>query len=226
MRGWLARTAVRHLESRTQGEQNQRPDLTNLTFCWLKDSTVKVWLRRLCNMWRLWLYKLSEVTGRRRRRAGAEFEKARRSLVLMQCDLKMMHFFVFLCVFLAMHKFLSWDECGLCMAIDSPWSFTMLQAVQSSSKDTSASHSRLMHEQQRSSRQLHFVESFSFEDTSLQTPFPLCNLGWNRWNLPSQVYLVWWPEILSYKSNNDPLFLFWNLYFVCNFLVTHVFFLI
>ena len=43
--------------------------------------------------------KLSEVTGRRRRRARAEFEKARRSLVLMQCDLKMMHFFVFLCVF-------------------------------------------------------------------------------------------------------------------------------
>ena len=52
----------------------------------------------------------------------------------------------------------------------------------------------------------------------------LCNLGWNRWNLPSQVYLVWWPEILSYKSNNDPLLLFWNLYFVCKFLVTYVFF--
>ena len=66
--------------------------------------------------------------------------------------------------FVAMHKFLSWDECGLRMAIaviriDSPW-FTMLQAVQSSSKDTSASHSRLMHEQQRSSRKLHFFESF------------------------------------------------------------------
>ena len=43
--------------------------------------------------------KLSEVTGRRRRRARAEFEKARRSLFLMQCDLKMMHSFVFLCVF-------------------------------------------------------------------------------------------------------------------------------
>ena len=27
VRGWLARTAVRHLESRTQAEQNQRPDL-------------------------------------------------------------------------------------------------------------------------------------------------------------------------------------------------------
>ena len=88
VRGWLARTAVQHLESRTQGEQNQRPDLIQRClaliwpFYWLKDWTVKIWLRLLCNMWRLWLYKLSEVTGRRRRRARAEFEKARRSLVI------------------------------------------------------------------------------------------------------------------------------------------------
>ena len=42
--------------------------------------------------------KLSEVTGRRRRRARAEFEKARRSLFLMQRDLKMMQFkAIFVC---------------------------------------------------------------------------------------------------------------------------------
>ena len=44
--------------------------------------------------------KLSEVTGRRRRRARAEFEKARRSLFLMQCDLKMMQFFLVVCFLL------------------------------------------------------------------------------------------------------------------------------
>ena len=98
-----------------------------------------------------------------------------------------------LCVFSAMHKILSWDKCGLRMAIDSPWSFTMLQAVQSSSKDTSASHSRLMHEQQRSSRQLHFVESFFLKTRlfRLHSQVCLCNLGWNRWNLISRIYLVW-----------------------------------
>ena len=101
---------LRHLESRTQGEQNQRPDLIQRClaliwpFYWLKDWMIQIWLRLLCNMWRLWLYescsfqfkecadvcqtKLSEVTGRRRRRARAEFEKARRSLFLMQRNLK------------------------------------------------------------------------------------------------------------------------------------------
>ena len=101
---------LRHLESRTQGEQNQRPDLIQRClaliwpFYWLKDWMIQIWSRLLCNMWRLWLYescsfqfkecadvcqtKLSEVTGRRRRRARAEFEKARRSLFLMQRNLK------------------------------------------------------------------------------------------------------------------------------------------
>ena len=107
VRGWLARTAVRHLESRTQGEQNKRPDLMQRClaliwpFYWRKDWINKIWSRLLCNMWRLWLYKLSEATGRCRRRARAEFEKARRSVVLMQRDLKMMHF---LCVFLLCTK--------------------------------------------------------------------------------------------------------------------------
>ena len=32
----------------------------------------------------------------------------------------------------------------------------------------------------------------------------LWNKGWDKWNLTSRIYLVWWPEILSDKSNNDP----------------------
>ena len=63
--------------------------------------------------------KLSEVTGRRRRRARAEFEKARRSLFLMQGDLKMMHFlYIFVC-FSGYAQVLIL-RCGLRMAIDSP----------------------------------------------------------------------------------------------------------
>ena len=215
---WLAcshrRTALRIKDSRgTEPETwlDSKMFGTNLTFYWLKDWMIKIYdyIRLLC-IWRLWLYescsfqtKLSEVTGRRRRRARAEFEKARRSLFSMQCDLKMMHFFLFLCVFLAMHKFLSWDECGLCMAIDSPWSFTMLQAVQSSSKDTSASHSRLMNEQQRSSRKPHFVESFLLKTRLFRLHSEVClwNKGWNT------VYLVWWPEI-RYSTVNQTMTLF------------------
>ena len=45
--------------------------------------------------------KLSEVTGRRRRRARAEFEKARRSLFLIQCYLKMMCVSFWLCTSLS-----------------------------------------------------------------------------------------------------------------------------
>ena len=64
VRGWLARTAVRHWVSRTQGKQNQRPHLDskmfgtiwNLTLYWLKDWMIKIWLRLLC-MSRLWLYE-------------------------------------------------------------------------------------------------------------------------------------------------------------------------
>ena len=118
----------------------------------------------------------------------------------------------FVC-FSAVRKFLSWDECGWCMAIamihiDSPWS-TMLQAVQSSSKDTSASHSRLMHEQQRSSRKLHFFESFLLKTRLFRLHSQVClrNKGWNEWNLPSTVYLVWWPEV-RYSTVNQTLTLF------------------
>ena len=117
VRGWLARTAVRHLESRTQREQNRRPELIQrcLALIWpFIDSKTqrlyKVWSRLLCNMWRLWLYKLNEVTGRRRRRARAEFEKARRPLFFYATwfeDDSFLYMFVCVCVS-AMHKFLSW----------------------------------------------------------------------------------------------------------------------
>ena len=103
---WLAcshsRTALRIKDSRG-AEPETRLDSkmfgTNLTFYWLKDWMIKEWLRLLCNMWRPWLYKLSEVTGRRRRRARAEFEKARRSLFSMQCYLKMLHLYFCVCFF-------------------------------------------------------------------------------------------------------------------------------
>ena len=186
VRGWLARTAVQHLESRTQGEQNQRPDLIQRClaliwpFYWLKDWMI--WLRLLCNMWRLWLYKLSEVTGRRRRRARAEFEKARRSLLLMQRDLKMMHFYtlyMFVCSS-AMHKFLS------CL-LDCEWQlvhhdyspccrrFKAAQKIQAPVTQGWCMNS--------SSRKLHFAESIFLKTPSLQT-----SVGWNKWNLPSRVY--------------------------------------
>lgn len=70
VRGWLARTAVRHLEtisgffsrSAHQGLKGSRTrDLswfkyvcgTNLTLYWFKDSMIMIWLKLLCNMWRL-----------------------------------------------------------------------------------------------------------------------------------------------------------------------------
>ena len=216
VRGWLARTAVRHLESRTQGEQNKRPELMQRClaliwpFYWRKDWINKIWSRLLCNMWRLWLYKLSEVTGRRRRRARAEFEKARRSVVLMQRDLKMVHF---LCVFLLCTK--SYLE----MNVDGVWQlqwFTLIhheapccrrfkaaQKIQApvtqgwcmNSKGVQDNYTLLSH---------FLLKTRLFR---LHSQVCLRNKGWNRWNLPSQVYLVWWPEI-RYSTVNQTLTLF------------------
>ncbi len=61
--------------------------------------------------------KLSEVTGRRRRRARAEFEKARRSLFLMQRDLKMMHilfgaFFCYAQVLILRRMWIAYGNCS------------------------------------------------------------------------------------------------------------------
>ena len=183
---WLAcshrRTALRIKDSRgAEPETWLDSEMfgTNLTFYWLKDRMI--WLRLLC-IWRLWLYE--SCSFQYKTQWGhwptsptcpcGVWESQEVPLFDAMWFEDDALFCIFVCFFLAMHKFFSWDECGLCMAIDSPWLFTMLQAVQSSSKDTSASHSRLMHEQQRSSRKQHFVEIcwvIFFEDPSLQTPF-------------------------------------------------------
>ena len=189
-------------------------------------------------MWRLWLYKscsfqtkLSEVTGRRRRRARAEFEKARRSLFLMQCDLRMMSFLsVFLlcsssyletnadCVCqLQWFTFIHHDYSPCCRR------FKAAQKIQAPVTQGWCMSSKGVQENHMLLRLI--VESFFLKTCLFRLHSQVClrNKGWNKWNLPSRVNLVWWPEIKSDESNNDSFFLvwlIWNLFVGCNFLAT------
>ena len=162
VRGWLARTAVRHLESRTQGEQNQRPHLDskmfgtiwNLTLYWLKDWMIKIWLRLLC-MSRLWLYESCSFQYKTQWGHWPTsptcpcgvwesqevplfdamwFEDDAQDLILR----------------------LMWIVYG-------DWFTMIIHHAAGGSKQLKRykrQHSRLMHEQQGSSRKLYFVESF------------------------------------------------------------------